>query len=156
MQKLDDELLKEMKELLITHEGISYLPYKCPAGFKTIGVGWNMDVNPLPVEYEMYLSTHKSLSYGQVMEMLEISILNAFNDCVKLFPSFDKFPNERKKALIDLLFNLGYNKFSKFTKTIAAVEKENWKEAADELEKSKWYGQVGIRSRVIVRMIRNG
>ena len=39
--------MEEIINRLILHEGIKLKPYKCPAGFLSIGVGRNLITNPL-------------------------------------------------------------------------------------------------------------
>lgn len=42
----------EIQDRLIFHEGLKLSPYKCPRGFWTIGVGRNLETNPLTAEEE--------------------------------------------------------------------------------------------------------
>ena len=52
-----------------------------------------------------------------------------------------------------MLFNLGRDRFMKFKKLIAAVYEHNWAEAALQMEDSRWYGQVGRRSKELQDMV---
>ena len=54
-----------------------------------------------------------------------------------------------------MMFNLGYSRLSRFRKMKAAVLKRDWATAADEMVDSAWYGQVGRRSRDLVRRMRS-
>ena len=50
------ELIDDLKEMLIKNEGIKLHPYKCTSGFLTIGVGRNIEQNGITsVEAEMLL-----------------------------------------------------------------------------------------------------
>ena len=42
--------MHEAIERLIVHEGLRLKPYKCPAGYLTIGVGRNVETNPITEE----------------------------------------------------------------------------------------------------------
>ena len=46
-------------------------------------------------------------------------------------------------------------RFSRFVKMIAAVRREDWGGAADEMENSLWFRQVGDRGKELVRRMRN-
>ena len=46
-------------------------------------------------------------------------------------------------------------RLSRFVKMIAAVRREDWGGAADEMENSLWFRQVGERGRELVRRMRN-
>ena len=44
---------------------------------------------------------------------------------------------------------------AKFVKMIAAVKRHDWKGAADEMENSLWFRQVGSRGQELVQRMRN-
>ena len=58
-------------------------------------------------------------------------------------------------ALIDMSYNLGYNKVSTFKKMKAALEKKDYCIAADEMVDSKWYKQVKTRGPRTVSLMRS-
>jgi len=74
--------------------------------------------------------------------------------CEKLFPQFPEYSQARQNALIDMMFNMGFGTMKTFKTTIALIWDERWKDAAENLEKSKWYRQVGNRAKTICRMLR--
>jgi len=45
-----------------------------------------------------------------------------------------------------MAFNLGVPRLLKFKKTIAAIQREDWEEAAEQMLMSKWAIQVGSRA----------
>jgi lysozyme len=146
-----------LKDRLIWEEGLKHKPYRCPAGKLTVGVGWNMDANPLPKSMQVYLDEHGELTLIMIMELLEKSIDKAEQDARSLFESFNDFSDNRKVAVVDLLFNLGRTSFSKFINTIAAIRHGNWDAAAAGLKNSKWYKQVQPeRAEGIVKLITEG
>jgi lysozyme len=56
------------------------------------------------------------------------------------------FPGEVQEICVNMMFNLGRPRFSKFKKTINYLEEHNWKEAGKEARDSLWYKQVGNRA----------
>jgi lysozyme len=55
--------------------------------------------------------------------------------------------------MANMMFNLGYPRFCKFKKMIKAVKDEDWLEAAEQMQDSRWYKQVTNRAdRLILRM----
>ncbi len=64
---------------LCIHEGISLTPYKCSAGFLTIGVGRNLITNPLTAEEKKKVGDWKS---GITKDAAELEKA-----------SYDEFPN---------------------------------------------------------------
>jgi len=53
-----------------------------------------------------------------------------------------------------MVFNLGPGGFGKFKKAIAAMKKEEWEEAANEMLDSRWARQVGNRAKELAAMMR--
>jgi lysozyme len=53
-----------------------------------------------------------------------------------------------------MAFNLGRSRLSKFKKMVTAVNEGNYAKAADEMTDSKWYRQVGRRSKELVEIMR--
>ena len=59
---------------------------------------------------------------------------------------FDDFPGEVQEILVNMMFNMGRPRLSKFKKMNAALKKEDWKEAAVEGRDSRWHKQVTKRA----------
>ena len=80
-------------------------------------------------------------------------------DCeqdLKQFRWFDRLDPVRQKVVLDMRFNLGPGGFRGFSKMIAALERDDYDTAADEMVDSAWYHQVGNRSKRLVAMMRTG
>ena len=66
---------------------------------------------------------------------------------------FGSFPDEVQQILVNMMFNMGRTRLSKFKKMHAAILKEDWKEAAIEGRDSQWHKQVTNRAeRLMVRL----
>ena len=89
-----------IKEFIEKHEGRVDHIYLCPAGYKTIGVGWNMESNLLPNHILSYLNKNSKITDDMIDELLDVSINRAQVDCKKLFPNFDNFDENKRIALI--------------------------------------------------------
>lgn len=61
----------------------------------------------------------------------------------------------RRGVLVDMAYNLGW-KLAAFKKTIEAIKRKSWEEAADEMLKSAWAGQVKKRAVELAEMMRTG
>jgi GH24 family phage-related lysozyme (muramidase) len=59
----------------------------------------------------------------------------------------------RKRAVIDMSFNLGKARLAKFVKFISSMRAGEWNEASKELKDSLWYDQVGYRAKDIQTMV---
>lgn len=125
MIKVND---KELKKQLERHEGRRLKPYRCPAGFQTIGVGHNLDANGISDFVCDYI----------YLEDTAIAI-DAVRD---IFPPFDELSDARQRVLIDMCFNLGKSKLAGFRKMFArlhdALQTGDYVPVADEMLDSKW------------------
>lgn len=134
--------LNKLKELLILHEAKRNRMYKCSAGYNTIGVGHNLDANPI--------------SDRAVDIILDDDINIVLNDLNRAFPWWRDMDEVRQVVLADMCFNMGLSTLSFFKNTLKAMEEGRWEDAAKGMENSKWYGQVGNRSKRLVKMMRTG
>lgn len=73
----------------------------------------------------------------------------------KLKKSYDDLSNNEKKVIVDMTFNLGAKKYSKFTKFWKALDERNFEDAAFEIQDSDYYDQVGDRAVENIDMIGN-
>jgi len=143
-------------EFISNNEGRKKKPYRCSQGFLTVGVGYNIDAHPLPVEMQSYLDEHGEITEAMIDQLLEVSIPIATEDCAALFPDFDTFSDNRKMALIDFLFNVGMKTAMQFDKSIHLINIGHWEEAAINMRKSRWAQQVKKRAVTVTKMIEEG
>lgn len=132
-------MLETLEQMIERHEGYCSTPYQDSLGILTIGIGHNLS---------------KPLSRAAVMQIFRDDIADTINDCVHAFPWFNELNEPRRKAMINLCFNLGLPKLLKFKKFLAAMELGNYETAANELVDSLWYKQVKSRGPEIVGLIR--
>ena len=52
-----------------------------------------------------------------------------------------------------MCFNLGANRLGKFKNMLKACSNEDWEEMSVQMEDSRWYGQVGRRSKELQEMV---
>lgn len=121
-----------LKDLLIKHEGIKGKVYADSEGVLTIGVGRNLE--------------DVGVSYDEAMLMLDNDIKRVLYDCWHEFPWFCELTEDRQNVVASMVFNLGLAGFKKFKRMIAAIEQEDWTEAACQMIDSKWAAQVKTRA----------
>ena len=145
-----------LKPRLREEEGVRNRMYKCPAGRDTIGCGHNCDANPLPPDMQIFLDKNGYITDAMVDTLLEQDIDRAEAGARNLFSGFDLYTVNRQAGIVDLLFNLGLTRFSRFVRTIDAIRQNDWVTAAAQLRKSKWYTQVRTRGPRVVNLILEG
>jgi lysozyme len=147
---------ENLRKLIRKHEGCSLIPYKCPAGRTTIGYGWNVESHPLPPDISAHLKARGSITKSMAEELLDIAIQRSINDCRRLYPDYDSYSQNRRNALTDMMYNMGYTTLSKFKISNKYVREQKWEQAADAFMQSKWYRQVGRRGVTICDLLRYG
>jgi GH24 family phage-related lysozyme (muramidase) len=150
-----DDILSFIKK----HEGVRPHVYPDSLGIPTVGIGFNLQrpdakaiFNKLNLNYDGVLSGKTDLTNDQVKALFTECLQIAYKDVKQYMPGFDSLPRNIKLGLLDMSFNLGYTRLSKFIKTKELIQRGNYKNAAVELRNSKWAGQVGNRARNIINL----
>jgi lysozyme len=124
-------------------EGTVLHVYEDTRGYLTAGVG-----HLLPRTTDLTVGT--PVTEEQVTRWLREDIAIALGACQRLWPAFDTYPAEVQQILANMAFNLGGSGLAGFRVLRAAVTQHRWGAAAKAMKASRWYGQVGERSRRLV------
>lgn len=157
--KTDDKL----SEMIKRHEGLRNFAYDDSLGVRTIGVGFNLErkcarekISELGLNFSDVYSGKSEISDAQAYFLMKEDIENSILDAKKYIgESFDNLPLDVLHVLVDMSYNLGYPKLLKFEDFRKEILKNNFDGAAEEMIDSKWYGQVGNRSKELVEIMRN-
>lgn len=142
---------------LIKNEGIRLKPYKCPAGYLTIGVGRNLDLNPLTEEEkETIKDVSRGITKDQAFMLLRHDVDKVCDQLDNRLPWWRNLDSERQYVLIDMCFNMGINKLVGFKNTLSYLAQGNYDQAATNLMLSKYAKQVKQRAKRNADCIRTG
>lgn len=157
-------MYESVKKMLIRHEGIKLSAYLDTENKWTIGVGRNIDdygftdeeIERLGLTQEM-LNNPKSLKISEsaAYYLLDNNI-REIDELLMHFIWYTQMNEARKDAIIDMVFNMGYPKFSRFDKTIEFLQEQKYFQAADEMLNSIWYRKLKKRPMEISKMIALG
>jgi len=143
--------------LLQKHEGFRPTLYRCTAGHRTIGYGYNLDANPLQLEPSELAHYYKSgITETEAGVLLQEMIDKTIHELNVLLGCFTALSDNRKAAIIDMAYNLGIDGFMKFTDTIRHLTRQEWTQAAASMLASKWADQVGNRAVELAGIMANG
>ena len=118
------------------------MPYKCSAGFLTIGVGRNIE--------------ERGLSDDEIDYILNNDVNIATDELVRTFDWYPDLDEVRQRVVIDMVFNLGMPRFQQFKKMIQALDEGDYKEASIQMMDSRWASQVGARAERLRDMMETG
>jgi lysozyme len=145
METFIDRLHDELK----TDEGCKYVTYLDHLGLLTGGIGHL--IKGTDEEFNKPIGT--SIAGNRVMEWFEQDIKITIDDCRKVYDDWDYMNEEVRLICCNMMFNLGYPRYSKFKKMIQAVKDGDHLEAGNQMKDSRWHKQVTNRAdRLISRM----
>jgi len=134
--------LSRLSTQLSIDEGRKPRIYTDTVGKITGGVGRNL--------------TDNGFSQNEIDLMLSNDIVKATSTARQLVPGFEQLSDVRQEVLINMAFNMGYQRLSGFKMMLAAVNSSNWAEAASQMISSKWASQVGARAIRLANAMRTG
>jgi len=140
-------------EQLKIDEGVEYVIYNDHLGYPTFGVG-HLVLESDP-EYGQPVGT--GISEERVKECFEADLDLAIGECDALYGrgNFNDLPDEVQQILVNMMFNMGRTRLSKFKNFNAAILDHDWKTAATEGRDSLWYRQVTNRAERLMSRMEN-
>ena len=138
-------------EQLKIDEGVVYELYNDHLGYPTFGVGHLV----LESDKEFGKPIGTPVDEERVRNCFDRDLDIAISECELLYEDgrFGELPDEVQQILVNMMFNMGRTRLSKFKKMNAALIDGDWKEAAKEGRDSRWHRQVTNRAeRLMVRM----
>ena len=139
-------------EQLKIDEGVVYEVYRDHLGYLTFGVGHL--ITKSDPEYGCIVGT--PISEERVKQAFEHDFGVALRECYNLYGfRWSDFPGEVQEILVNMMFNLGRPRLSKFKKMNGHLETGDWKNAAVEGRDSLWYDQVGNRAERLMTRLEN-
>ena len=140
-------------EQLKIDEGVVYEVYHDHLGYPTFGVGHLV----LESDEEHGQPVGTPVSEERVKECFENDLNIAIRECDALYEDgvFNNLPDEVQQILVNMMFNMGRTRLSKFKKMHGAILEGDWKTAAVEGRDSKWYRQVTNRAERLMGRLEN-
>ena len=124
-------------------EGNSGRPYRCPAGFVTIGYGRNLDANPI--------------SMAEAEFLLFNDVDRAKTVVRRTVQTFDFLDEVRQDVLVQMAFQMGEAGLRGFRKMLEALQVADFAEAAREMRDSKWWREDSrTRAETLARRMETG
>ena len=149
--------MNEKIQRLVMHEGCRLQPYYCTRGKQTIGVGRNLDDNPLTEEeIRVCGDWEHGITKQSAFYLLRNDIKRCEKECRKEIAFYELLDGERQYALLDMVFQLGIGGVKKFKKMLMAMACGYWEDASKECLNSKYAQQTPKRAKRIAETIRTG
>jgi lysozyme len=134
--------INRLREQLKIDEGVKYEIYLDHLGYPTFGIGHL--VTQHDEEHGKPVGT--PITEERVNSVFDSDVETYISEAKKVFPDLDNLPEDAQEVIVNMTFNMGAPRLSKFKKFIAAVEAHNWNTASVEMMDSRWAKQVGNRA----------
>tara|TARA_R110002020_G_scaffold70170_5_gene182161 strand:- start:250 stop:741 length:492 start_codon:yes stop_codon:yes gene_type:complete len=148
---------------LIAHEGLRLQVYQDTLGIDTIGIGRNledrgitkeeldwMDIPNMDAVYEY------GITEADAMYLAKNDVQIVEKELVRSHPCVEELDAVRQLVLVDMAFNMGVPRLSKFKKMWAAIHENKFDIAAKEMLDSRWAIQVKSRSTKLAHAMHHG
>ena len=134
--------IEALREQLKIDEGVKYEIYKDHLGYPTFVIGHLITEN----DPEHGEPDGTEISEERVNEVFETDVAKFVSESKILFPDLDDLPDVAQQVIVNMAFNMGRPRLSKFKNFIAGVNDRDWTRAAEEMMDSRWATQVGDRA----------
>lgn len=101
----------------------------------TVGVGETHGVTP-----------ESTRTVKEAEAELELSVKNHVKELHRLYSGWEEAPDFVSSVLVNMIYNLGYDRFKAFQPTINTIKAGKYAEAAARLRNTAWHRQVGARA----------
>lgn len=137
-QQYEQEAIERIKR----HEGYKAQLYRDPLNYNIItgGYGHNFQELMTPKLAELILQYDIEIAKESLKQIFKYEALN-------------RLPYHKYYVLVELAFQLGSTKLSKFKNMIAAINKGFCREAAEHLRDSNYYKQVPARAEELAKIL---
>tara|TARA_Y100000034_G_scaffold117_1_gene216 strand:- start:439 stop:882 length:444 start_codon:yes stop_codon:yes gene_type:complete len=144
-------IISNLREQLKIDEGVKYEVYDDHLGYKTFGIGHLVVAG----DQEYGASVGTPVSEERVNAVFDEDVQKYIDESKKVFPNLDDLPEEAQQVIVNMCFNMGAPRLSKFKRFIAGINASDWSAAAIEMMDSRWANQVGVRAERLRDRIKN-
>ena len=134
--------IQQLREQLKIDEGDKYEIYLDHLGYPTFGIGHLI----VEADEEHGKPVGTPITEERVNAVFDSDVAIYISEAKKVFPNLETLPSEAQEVIVNMTFNMGAPRLSKFKKFIAGVNASDWNTAAVEMMDSRWAKQVGNRA----------
>ena len=135
---------------LTRDEGVRLHVYPDSRGFDTIGIGHNIDANPLTFDVS------QGITMDQALQILHDDVTRISAKLFHDLPWLNALDEVRQGVFINMAFNMGAVGVEQFHHDLADTQAGNYAQAGADMKASLWYIQVGARAQRLVQQMITG
>jgi lysozyme len=131
-------------------EGVRLRIYPDSRGFDTIGVGHNLDANPLSFDVS------NGITLDQALQILKADVARISAKLFSDLPWLRNIDAVRQGVFQNMAFNMGAGGVEAFHHVLADTQAGRYVQAALDMRQSLWYKQVGDRAKRLCAQMETG
>ena len=151
-----------IEQMVAWAEGKEACVYKDSLGYKTIGIGFNMErsgarsvFSGCGADFDACYSGSKCLSDSQISCLFQYDLKWAKKGAANCIDSYSAHKTCVQNVLIDMTFNMGENSLCSWTNFKSQLRAKDYQAAASNMQSTKWCGQVGRRCTRNVNIVKS-
>lgn len=142
MISISNDSIKKIRDQLTEDEGFSPTPYKDSKGFLTIGFGFNLEKQGLPMSV--------------ALEWLDLLMFNIESQLSRNISFWNDLNDARKGVLINMAYQMGIGGLMNFHDMLKALGSKDYVGAANEMKDSVWYKEFTARASRLIKIMLSG
>ena len=135
---------------LTRDEGVRLWRYPDSRGFDSIGVGHNLDANPLPFDVS------NGITMQQALQILHDDGARIWAKLYRDLPWLSSIDIVRQGVYQNMSFNMGAGGVENFHHDIIDTRAGRYQQSAIDMQQSAWYNQVGDRAKRLCKQMATG
>jgi len=156
----DDFIINKTLPITKWAEGFREGVYEDSEGIPSVGFGFNLrtahirkELENVGYDIENIKNRNEVVDEAKAEIVLKRLMVQALNDAKQFVNNFDELDPIAQIVLVDMSYNMGLTKLSKFKNFKSALESQDYYSAKKEMIDSKWYTDVGRRSKRLVQLM---
>lgn len=133
---------KKLRNMLVNDEGFRGTPYTDSRGFLTIGFGFNLTTQELPLSI--------------ALEWLDLLLFTIEHQLEKNISFFDQLNDARKSVLMNMAYQMGIGGLLSFHDMLKALGCKDYEGASTSMMDSVWYRDFTSRASRLVKIMKFG
>lgn len=142
-----------IEKMLRYDEGYSLKVYLCTQGFKTVGIGHNLDADPAKHILKRTLKVGDFITKEEATTLFNYDYNKVKIGIAQHMPTFSILEEKYQIVITNMVFQMGINGVLAFHNTLDAMQRNDTKAVVSGIENSKYYKQTTNRAKRMISII---
>jgi lysozyme len=146
-------MIIDVEKMLTYDEGKKLICYRCTRGFKTVGIGCNLDADPHLNILRRRLNVGDKITQAESVALFAYDLGNVVNAIQQKMYYYGDLPERYQVVLINMVFQMGIYGVLKFPSMLRAMKAGDDKRVIAEMKDSEWYHQTTNRANRMISIV---